>query len=127
MDFQAKNTVNGPAIALMITAGLGGAWCLLWGVIQILALVGALADGNGEQAFGHAFWIVQTVLGLAGAAFIWWAVSKMRELEKHQMCIFASIVAMIPCISPCCIAGLPIGIWSLMTLNKPEVKDAFTS
>jgi hypothetical protein len=37
----------------------------------------------------------------------------------------ASVIAMIPCISPCCIVGLPIGIWAMVVLSKPEVKSAF--
>jgi hypothetical protein len=40
----------------------------------------------------------------------------------------ASILAMIPCFtSCCCLVGLPIGIYALVVLNKPEVKSAFTS
>jgi hypothetical protein len=27
--------------------------------------------------------------------------------------------------SICCITGIPMGIWALITLNKQEVKDAF--
>ena len=37
----------------------------------------------------------------------------------------AAVVALLPCVSPCCLVGLPIGIWALTTMNKPEVKDAF--
>ncbi len=33
--------------------------------------------------------------------------------------------AMIPCVSPCCLLGLPLGIWALIVLVKPEVKAAF--
>jgi hypothetical protein len=28
-------------------------------------------------------------------------------------------------VSPCCFIGLPIGIWALIVLAKPEVKAAF--
>jgi hypothetical protein len=37
----------------------------------------------------------------------------------------ASILALAPCISPCCLVGLPIGIWALVVLSKPEVKSSF--
>jgi hypothetical protein len=37
----------------------------------------------------------------------------------------AAIVALIPCFSPCCLIGLPIGIWALVVLSKPEVKSQF--
>jgi hypothetical protein len=51
---------------------------------------------------------------------------KMKALEQWTMAIVASVVAMIPC-SCACILGLPIGIWSLVVLLKPEVKAAFRS
>jgi hypothetical protein len=35
------------------------------------------------------------------------------------------VVAMVPCLSPCCILGLPLGIWALIVLMKPEVKSSF--
>jgi ABC-type proline/glycine betaine transport system permease subunit len=59
------------------------------------------------------------------AAFIIFAALKMKELRQWELSLAASIVAMIPCISPCCILGLPIGIWALVVLLRPEVKEAF--
>jgi hypothetical protein len=50
---------------------------------------------------------------------------KMQKLENYGLAMAASIVAMIPCISPCCLVGLPIGIWAVVVLSKPEVKNAF--
>ena len=35
-----------------------------------------------------------------------------------------TIVSMLPC-SCCWTLGLPFGIWALVVLNQPEVKDAF--
>ena len=39
----------------------------------------------------------------------------------------SAIVAMIPFLSPCFVIGLPIGIWPVIVLNKPEVRSAFSS
>jgi len=39
--------------------------------------------------------------------------------------VAASIIAMIPCVSPCCCLGLPFGIWALVVLARPAVKSAF--
>jgi hypothetical protein len=50
---------------------------------------------------------------------------KMMKLESFGVAMTASILAMIPCLSPCCVIGLPIGIWALVILSKPEVKSAF--
>jgi hypothetical protein len=62
--------------------------------------------------------ILMSVVILLGAL-------KMKKLESYGLAMTASILAMIPCLSPCCVIGLPIGIWALMVLSKPEVKSAF--
>ena len=50
---------------------------------------------------------------------------KMKSLESYSLVMTVSVIAMIPCFSPCCLIGLPIGIWALVVLSKPEVKSAF--
>ena len=70
--------------------------------------------------------IVFRVIGILVCIFIFYSALKMKKLENYGLCMGASIVAMIPCISPCCLIGLPIGIWALVVLNKPEVKASFT-
>jgi hypothetical protein len=71
--------------------------------------------------------IVGNLIGLVGSAFIIFAGMKMLKLEKFGLSMAGSIIAMVPCLSPCCCIGLPIGIWSLIVLNKPEVKQSFRS
>ena len=51
---------------------------------------------------------------------------EMKELKQWNIAVVASVLAMVPCISPCCIIGLPIGIWALVVLMRPDVKDAFS-
>lgn len=65
------------------------------------------------------------VLGLAMSALVFFGAWQMRELRQYPLALIAAIVAMIPCLSPCCCIGLPIGIWALMVMMKPEVKSAF--
>jgi len=49
---------------------------------------------------------------------------KMKKLENYGSVMTACILALLPCGNCCCI-GLPLGIWALVVLNRPEVKDAF--
>jgi uncharacterized membrane protein len=49
---------------------------------------------------------------------------KMKNLQNHGFSVATCVLAMLP-LHCCCIIGLPFGIWGLVTLNKPEVKDAF--
>jgi hypothetical protein len=115
---RALQDVSGPAIGLMITAGLG-IFCALAGIAMSV-----LGIGMGGM-YGNTG-IVLRVIGIAVCIFILYGAVKMKKLESHGMAVAASILAMIPCLSPCCIVGLPIGIWALVILNKTEVKDSFS-
>jgi hypothetical protein len=81
-------------------------------VTQIMAMSGTAATIYG-------------VVALLLAAIIILSALKMKNLQSFGLAMGGSVLAMIPCLSPCCIAGLPLGIWALIVLNKPEVKSAF--
>src|SRR3982750_549982 len=49
---------------------------------------------------------------------------KMMRLESYGWAMTASILALLPC-SPVGILGLVVGIWSLVVLNRRNVKEAF--
>jgi hypothetical protein len=126
----ASDQVSGPSVGLLITGILGAILCFI-GLISSVFETGIESIKAhryfeqyaefAEGAAGVAFCFV----GLLVAAFIIYASLKMKELTQWGMCVAASIIAMIPCISPCCIVGLPIGIWCLVVLTKPEVRAAF--
>ena len=51
----------------------------------------------------------------------------MKSLTSYGGAMTGAILAVIPCFSPCCIVGIPIGIWALVVLNDPVVKKGFSS
>jgi hypothetical protein len=125
----AAEMVNGPAIGLIATAVLG----LL---AQVLSLIANLAGASVlaglhmpkeamSNMFSGAVGIVGGIIGIAVGLVILVGAMKMKKLENYGFAMAASIIAMIPCFSPCCLLGLPIGIWALVVLSKPEVKSAF--
>ena len=64
---------------------------------------------------------------LALSGFYIFVSTKLRKLESYGLVMTATILFMLPCLTPscCCILGLPIGIWTLVIIMKPEVKSAF--
>ena len=68
---------------------------------------------------------VSNLIEIAAGVVILVGAIKMKNLRNHGFGMAAAILAMVPCISPCCCLGLPIGIWALVVLMKPEVKNAF--
>ena len=124
----AKEAVKGPALSLVIFSIIG-LLCGLLGLLMNFGVVGMGAmesyGGAGVMAQG-ALGVIQSLIGLGISVFIYMAAKKMERLENFNWAMAGSILAMLPCFSPCCVLGLPVGIWSLVVLNKPEVKGAFT-
>jgi hypothetical protein len=125
----AADQVNGPAIGLIVVAVLGV-------VLAIVALIVNLAGASflpnprmPNEAWANMFsgtiGAASNIVGIVVSAVILLGALKMKKLESYGMAMAASILAMIPCLSPCCVFGLPIGIWALVVLAKPEVKSAF--
>jgi len=122
--------VSGPAIGLLVTGIIGA-------VFSVIALI-SISIGTGLSRFYDSDFAEEyldlyegaagmgsSFVGILVAAFIIYAALKMKDLTQYGLVVAASILAMIPCISPCCLIGLPIGIWCLVVLTKPEVKAAF--
>ncbi len=142
--------VTPPAIGLIVT-GVLNVLLSLWGIISSALFVAGLnpmaqgqmqqfeelAAQGGEQAamaetimqvtsvmqgpVGLVAGIIQLVIGgviIAGAI-------KMKNLQSYGFALTATILAMIPCLSNCCIVGLPIGIWALVVLLDNNVKQGF--
>jgi serine/threonine protein kinase len=77
----------------------------IWLLVQFLDLVGGLDLFKG-------LFLIAAALPILWMRAYWFAVA-------------TSIVAMLP-VGPSFLPGLPIGIWALSVLSKPEVKAAFT-
>ena len=50
---------------------------------------------------------------------------KMKALRNHGLSMVAAIIAIVPCFGPCCVLGIPFGIWALVVLNDANVRAAF--
>ena len=127
---DAANRLNAPALGLMIAAGIG----MLFQVLSLL--MNLLGVGMGAASVGHegmmnllsgGVGMLINVVGMAIGGLIIFGAMKMKQLQNYNLALAAAVIAMIPCLSPCCLLGLPIGIWALVILIKPEVKSAFTS
>jgi hypothetical protein len=133
----ALDLVKLPAIFLMISAGLG-----IVGGLGLLGLQGLLSSpeqlswlreepeilerlkGVAESSGGVAGYARSILAAVVSAAILFGAL-KMMRLQNYGWAMAAAILAVIPCLSPCCCLGIPFGIWALVVLSKPEVKAAF--
>lgn len=134
---EAKGAVMGPAVALIILAVMDG-------LLALVQLVGHLTGGLGAGTAGFQFhgsgqvqveeiaeWLAGPI-GLAGSVvslllsgIILFGGLRMLGLRNYGFCMVVSILAVIPCTTPCCCLGIAAGVWSLVVLSRPEVKAAF--
>jgi hypothetical protein len=116
--------VNSPAVGLIVVGALG----LVYTLAQVAPLVvqlGPRMQGDDLVALGAMGGF--GVVALGASILIMIGGLKMKRLESYGWSRAACIMAMIPCLSPCCVLGLPFGIWGINVLSDPRVKSAFMS
>ena len=125
-----RSRLSGPATGLLVTGIVGGVISLTSLITGFFSagLIPYMDDEFSEKMegmFQASYMTASSLVGILIAAFLIYVSTKMREPSQYGLCIAASVLAMVPCVSPCCIIGLPIGIWCLVVLTKPEIKAAF--
>lgn len=134
----AKEAVSLPAILLMVLSGI----TVLLGLINVLQAFGAtdpavaevLDDPNLPEGARQVLASLSTTGGKLTLALpslvlnglVFFGALKMKNLQNYGLAMTAAIISVIPCCGPCACLGIPVGIWALVVLNKPEVKSAFT-
>ena len=122
-----------PAIGLIIVGSLNGLIGILTLISGILRLAGY--DNNDQiptaesERLGYFIGTGITYgigfFSLILAPLIIYGGVKMLSGNKIELAKTAAILAILPLSSCCFIFGIPFGIWALVILRKPEVKNFF--
>jgi hypothetical protein len=122
----AADRVAAPAIGLIITGSLGLLFQTVGMMGNLVMLDKPQMRGNNMAFVGQgAFQIVFGLFVIVLSILIIVGGVKMRRLESYGLAMAAAILATIPCLSPCCLLGLPFGIWAIIVLSSEEVKATF--
>jgi hypothetical protein len=125
----AQQAVAGPAISLMVVAGICIALLMISIPFDIFLLVTGLAaklDRGGIDPTLKV--VVRTIWAfvlLAASGYVFWGALQMKQLTNYSLAKTAAIVACVPCLGPCCLLGIPFGAWALNVLGRPEVMKSF--
>lgn len=121
---SAAEKVSVPGIFLLlagIVGAVGAALCVFEALLEMAGVRPGPVDRSSIPV-GLAFFVVAT----AANVFIAVGATKMRRLSSFPIAMGAAIAAMVPGFGPClCIVGLPVGLWCLIVLLKPDVRAAF--
>lgn len=118
----------GPMIGLTALAGL----TLIAGLKQCILVYYGRANGMVDPAVadaaaqGRNIGIALSTFGITAAAAIILAGGICLHWRRYYALALAGcILASIPCISPCVIAGMPFGIWGLVLLSNRDLRQTF--
>jgi hypothetical protein len=76
-------------------------------------------------AKGGSAAIVTSIFGIVGCGIIIAGSASMLSMRYYPLGFIAAVLTMIPGTSACCLLGLPLGIWTIVVLLRPEVRAAF--
>ncbi|MBX3422119.1 MAG: hypothetical protein KF752_11250 [Pirellulaceae bacterium] len=78
-----------------------------------------LMNGEGTLVFNLLALVIGIGLVVAGL--------RMKAFRSYWLVMTFAVLGMMPCLSNCCIVGLPLGIWAIVVLSDVHVKAAFMS
>jgi hypothetical protein len=122
-----SDAVKWPATLLLVV----GVFYVVAGLGSVVIAVGGVASSGQPITDSGSYSEAQLVYGLISGSLMFilgipvlYGAIMMKKLERFGMAMIGAICAMAPC-SCCFMVGLPIGIWALVVLQRPEVKGAF--
>ncbi len=127
---NAKSQISGPAISLIVVASISLLLVGIGLIFDAVILATGAADNmiqpqgmpKGTQIIIRFIW---GILLFASNIVVLIGSIKMLQLKSYDFAKVCAIISVIPCVGPCCIVGIPFGIWALVILAKPEVRNAF--
>lgn len=134
MIIDGRQKLRAPAIGLIVAGSLNGATgliALLSGLMRLTGIVGkeTLPSDQAEKMGYMAGTIVPymiSFISLVLAPVIIYGAVRMMQGKQPGLAKIAAILAIIPVTSCCFVIGIPVGIWSLIVLAKPEVQAVFS-
>jgi hypothetical protein len=94
------------------------------GNLAIVSIVDAFIEPIHRDAL--ATWVAACLLGAPVAAFVLATGIKMRSLDNYDFVVAGALVTLLSAAGMFTVViALPLGIWSLVLLRKPGIRQAF--
>jgi Zn-finger nucleic acid-binding protein len=124
---RTKKSLLGPSIGILSASGLTLLSALLhlvgaaFGIYAMTAAPGAL----GPSVAGPAIYLILFVVYVIKGAVMLYGGLQLLKARRFGWSMAACIAAIVPTLDCCFLVGLPFGIWGLVVLLQPNVKQAF--
>jgi hypothetical protein len=105
---------------ILIPCAIFSAMVLFTGILDAVRMV---PQKPAEALLSLVILVGLCVIGVGRPALIVYGGLQMRKLQSYSFAIAAAVLALI---SPCsCFIEVPFGIWAMIVLCRPRVKQAF--
>jgi tRNA A-37 threonylcarbamoyl transferase component Bud32 len=128
LDAGALRRVNGPSVGLMVTAAVAFThWALLGAVLALSYLRHEGVDRHfPEMVFMGGLFLAVGLILLGLAALIFVGGLRLRHCDGEGLVLVAILLAILPW-SLHCLIGVPVAVWCLWAMTRPEVHAAFAA
>lgn len=136
---DARQALSVPSLLLILMGALGVAFSLLNVVMHatdgkmLVPLLDLAKDIppelrrlTVESLKGSLFNYSTDALAVLANALTVFGALRMRAVRSYGLAVTGAVVAMVPGLGWCCCLGIPLGIWAIVTMSKPEVRAQFT-
>jgi hypothetical protein len=100
-------------------------------IVSVIGIIGHIAwlafelatdQLDASNALGRVIGVL-LIIAIHGA--IIGGCTTMLSGRSFKGSMIGAILACVPCWSPCIVLGIPFGIWALMVMYQPHVRNAF--
>jgi hypothetical protein len=119
--------VKAPAIIMIVCSALGIVLQLFSILMNLIGTGLGASSAEYSQLASGAVGILFSLIAICVGGFCIFGLLKMTKLENRSMSYVAVILSMVPCFGSCWCINLFVGIWALMVLGDPQVRDSFRS
>jgi hypothetical protein len=130
-SYGPGDALKAPATALLVVAIVS----LVILVLAFLFDIFLLATGMGAQVQARGIsnetrllvrmgWSILIIC--SNGVTVAGSLAMLRRSSK-TLSMAGCVLAVIPCIGPCFLLGIPFGIWSMVAMARPEIKSSFRS
>jgi hypothetical protein len=133
---EALARVKLPAIILMVLAPISMFIFAFDGVFRVMNIMnGFVPPGMDLNAPGVQFgftagqygFLVVEILGFFLQVVVILGAYHMLTLKNRMLAKSANIISCVPCVTACCVFGIPFGIWGLVIVSDSAVSPYFES
>lgn len=122
-----RHRVWAPAMGLVVVGGLGLAGGAAGMVFGLSVLAGVLPVRPGDAGMMAGLLAVFSAVGVAWSAVIAFGGRRMMQCRNRDLATTGAAFCILT--MPMCLVSpvvVPIGIWAMFVLTRPEVKAEFT-